>query len=83
MSAIERAVIEAETQARLARRINVTPQAIQGWQKTGQVPPDRVLDVARAVGFKVTPHELRPDLYPHPDDGLPVELRATASQVAA
>lgn len=73
---LERAINLAESQSRLARLVNVNPQAIQGWRKTGQIPPDRVLDIARAVVFQVTPHQLRPDLYPHPDDGLPAELRA-------
>lgn len=26
---------------------------------------------AAATGHKVTPHDLRPDLYPNPTDGLP------------
>lgn len=80
---LERAIDLAESQSRLARLMNVNPQAIQGWRKTGQIPPDRVLDISRAVVFQVTPHQLRPDLYPHPDDGLPAELRAQVQQVAA
>lgn len=82
MSALEKAVELAESQARLARRMNVNPQAIHGWRKAGLVPPDRVIGVSRAVEFKVTPHELRPDLYPHPEDGLPAELRASMQQAA-
>ena len=31
----------------------------------------RVIDVCAATGWRVTPHELRPDLYPNADDGLP------------
>lgn len=80
MAWLEKAIELAETQARLARLMNVNPQAIQGWRKTGQIPPDRVLDIARAVAFQVTPHQLRPDLYPHPEDGLPAELRAQAAE---
>lgn len=56
--------------------MNVNQQAIHGWRKAGRVPPDRVIGVSRAVDFKVTPHELRPDLYPHPEDGLPASMRA-------
>ncbi|EIQ80106.1 hypothetical protein SF123566_8473 [Shigella flexneri 1235-66] len=41
----------------------------------GVVPADRVLPIFNATG--VTPHELRPDLYPNPTDGLPAqEVRA-------
>ncbi|HCM5470949.1 TPA: helix-turn-helix domain-containing protein [Klebsiella pneumoniae] len=35
----------------------------------GVVPHDRVLPIFNITG--VTPHELRPDLYPNPTDGLP------------
>lgn len=49
--------------------------AIANWLQRGQVPADKVISVSRAVGFQVTPHELRPDLYPLPDDGLPLEIR--------
>lgn len=35
-----------------------------------------VIKWAAATGFKVTPHELRPDLYPNPRDGLPVQTAA-------
>lgn len=47
-------------------------QAIAKWEK---VPAERVLGVAEANEWRVTPHQLRPDLYPHPDDGLPAHLR--------
>jgi len=44
--------------------------------KTKQgVGADYVLAVAKVVNYQVTPHELRPDLYPHPEDGLPEERR--------
>ena len=37
-----------------------------------------VLAVSAAVDWQVSPHELRPDLYPHPEDGLPAHLRKVA-----
>lgn len=75
MNALDRACSLAETKARLARKINIKPQALQQWLTSGIVPADRVLSVAGAVDYQVTPHDLRPDLYPHPEDGLPAELR--------
>ncbi|EJD7033612.1 helix-turn-helix domain-containing protein [Enterobacter hormaechei] len=33
------------------------------------IPAERVLPIYGVTG--VTPHELRPDLYPNPTDGLP------------
>lgn len=62
--AIEKAVRVAGSQSALARAIGVTPQAVQSWCVSGNVPAVRVLDIERIVEGKVTRHELRPDLYP-------------------
>jgi DNA-binding transcriptional regulator YdaS (Cro superfamily) len=43
----------------LARRLKLSRQAVYAWT---QVPHERVLEVARITGM--TPHQLRPDLYP-------------------
>lgn len=48
--------------AELARKLGVTPQAVDGWRSRGRVPAERVLDIERLTG--VTRHALRPDLYP-------------------
>ncbi|MEQ4511794.1 MAG: helix-turn-helix domain-containing protein [Dickeya sp.] len=32
---------------------------------------DQVIKWAAATGFIVTPHDLRPDMYPKPSDGVP------------
>ncbi|EDV82148.1 hypothetical protein AB20_3397 [Escherichia coli 3-475-03_S1_C1] len=37
----------------------------------GFVPANRVIPIFNATG--VTPHELRPDLYLNPTDGLPAQ----------
>lgn len=39
--------------------------------KTEVPPAEYVIPIARGLGWKITPHELREDLYPHPDDGMP------------
>jgi hypothetical protein len=44
----------------------------------GVVPSEHVLAAAWATTWKKTPHHIRPDLYPHADDGLPKELRHVA-----
>jgi len=56
----------------------VSPQGVQKWLKGG-LPPARVIVVAQGVGYRVTPHDLRPDIYPHPDDGLPEQARGRAT----
>jgi DNA-binding transcriptional regulator YdaS (Cro superfamily) len=58
-SALERAVASVGGQAKFARLIGVTAQAISQWD---EVPPLRVLAVESISG--VSRHELRPDLYP-------------------
>lgn len=56
----------------------VSPQGVAKWARDG-VPPERVIPISAATGFEVRPHDLRPDLYPHPDDGLPDERRGRAA----
>jgi DNA-binding transcriptional regulator YdaS (Cro superfamily) len=46
------------------------------------IPAEHVIPACKAVDWKVTPNELRPDLYPHPNDGLPSELRTDCSEAA-
>jgi DNA-binding transcriptional regulator YdaS (Cro superfamily) len=58
-SPLDRAVEKAGGQAKFARLIGVTAQAVSQWD---EVPPLRVLEVERVSG--VSRHELRPDLYP-------------------
>lgn len=41
---------------------------VANWKR---VPPDHVIRFCTALDWSVTPHELRPDLYPNPADGLP------------
>ncbi|EFD9195261.1 helix-turn-helix domain-containing protein [Escherichia coli] len=59
----------------IARYIGVTPQAVNLWFSKNSVPSRFVLRVCELVEWKVTPHGLRPDLYPHPEDGIPDSLR--------
>jgi DNA-binding transcriptional regulator YdaS (Cro superfamily) len=57
--ALERAVASVGGQAKFARLLGVTAQAVSQWD---EVPPLRVLAVENVSG--VSRHELRPDLYP-------------------
>ena len=58
------------SQSELARRLGKNSQTVSVWFRT-QVASTEVLNACRALDWKVTPHEIRPDLYPHPTDGLP------------
>jgi DNA-binding transcriptional regulator YdaS (Cro superfamily) len=61
----------------LAAAIDVSYQAVQNYLKT-RTPSEKVIGVSEATNWQVTPHDLRPDLYPHPHDGLPEHLRSDA-----
>lgn len=73
--ALERAIENVGNQSKLAIAVGVKPQAVQQWLLNG-VPAERVIAVAAATGFKVLPHELRPDVYPHASDGVPAEFKS-------
>ena len=66
MDGLTKAIKAAGSARVLASRIGVGPMAVSQWKKRG-IPADRVLEVVRAVEGEVTPHELRPDMYPDPN----------------
>jgi DNA-binding transcriptional regulator YdaS (Cro superfamily) len=74
-SPVTRVVELAGGQSKLARALEVKPQAVQQWVKSGRIPDGQVLRAARVISYGVTPHELASHLYPHPLDGLPEEMR--------
>ncbi|EPW3921382.1 MULTISPECIES: transcriptional regulator [Enterobacteriaceae] len=71
MDALNKAIASAGNSAKLAELLSTCPMNISHWRNrnNGRVPQARVLQIFYATG--VTPHELRPDLYPNPTDGLP------------
>lgn len=68
MTGIEKAIQKSGSSSALGFALGVTKMAVSFWRKNG-VPSSRVIKIYDATG--VTPHELRPDLYPNPTDGLP------------
>ncbi len=88
LSALKRAIEIKQSAAALAdavkplvlqRGFSCSQQHVFNWlNRDGGVSAHYVLAVSEAVCFQVTPHELRPDIYPHPHDGLPAEKRAAA-----
>lgn len=48
-----------------------SPQSVFNWIKSDRVPAERVIQLCQLGGWKVSPHQLRPDLYPNILDGLP------------
>lgn len=50
---------------------------VWGWLndvKMDVPPADVVLPIATALGWRLTPHALRPDIYPNPTDALPTDI---------
>lgn len=62
------------SQSELARRLGKNSQTVSVWFRT-QVASTEVINASRALDWQVTPHELRPDLYPNPTDGLPQQQK--------
>ncbi|HHT1115287.1 TPA: transcriptional regulator [Citrobacter freundii] len=77
MTALDKAIKIAGGIRPLGRAIGAWPSQIHKWanEYNGRVPTgERVRQIYIATG--VTPHKLRPDLYPNPTDGLPAGDKA-------
>lgn len=75
-------IIKKYTAALIAERMGESnPQTVSNWAGRA-IPEGKVFSFCKAVNFEVTPHELRPDMYPYPEDGLPSEMRCKCKQVA-
>ncbi|KMQ75278.1 Helix-turn-helix domain [Marinobacter subterrani] len=65
------------TQRQLAEHLKVTQGLIYQWLSGHRkVSAEKVLSVCEATDWQITPHELRPDIYPNQTDGIPIELSA-------
>lgn len=59
---------------------------VWGWLNAAkcEVPPaEVVLAIADSLEYRITPHELRPDLYPNPCDALPDGVVPQCQEAAA
>ena len=60
------------TQKAFADRVGVSQGMVHQWAKEiSRVSGEKVRVVSKATNWQVTPHDLRPDIYPNPTDGLP------------
>lgn len=69
--ALKRAGGPSAVIAKLGYRSTMT---ISQWRKRG-IPAERVIPLSEMTGWEITPHMIDPSLYPHPEDGLPKDLR--------
>lgn len=67
------AISIAGSQAKLARLVGVNQQDISYWLRKARkgIPLERVPDIERATGGRVTRYDLRPDFFEHPQDHQP------------
>jgi DNA-binding transcriptional regulator YdaS (Cro superfamily) len=65
---LAKAIDLAGGETKLSRALGLHKTAVYSWTSC---PPGRVLEVCQIVGWQVTPHQLRPDLYPNETDGMP------------
>lgn len=77
MTALQVAIKKAGSVRKLGAMIGVSGMAVSSWRikYQGIVPAKRVLPIHYATG--VLPHELRPDIYPNPTDGIPADKQNT------
>ena len=66
----------------VARMRDCSPWAVTLWIRRG-IPADHVLWLAERTDWKYTPHQISPNLYPHADDGLPVDRRGNSPEGVA
>ncbi|MBG6243509.1 MAG: Cro/Cl family transcriptional regulator [Candidatus Symbiopectobacterium sp. Dall1.0] len=59
------------SQSDIARHLGVTPQAVSLWFKS-RVPARYIRALCAFLEWRVTPHELNGEIYPNPDDALPI-----------
>lgn len=76
MTPLERAIDICDNQTRLSEKSGVKQVTISACLNrfNHKVGAENVIPLSRATDWKVTPHDFRPDLYPHPSDGLPADL---------
>lgn len=57
------AVATAGGQAKVAKALDISRQAVFSWVQRGQVPADKVMILCDLVAHRVTPEQLRPDVF--------------------
>ncbi|EBU6994991.1 helix-turn-helix domain-containing protein [Salmonella enterica subsp. enterica serovar Bredeney] len=63
------------SQRAIAKALGISPQAVNQWLSKSVIPPRYVLTICEMTGWKIVPHDVRPELYPSPEDGVPDYLR--------
>ena len=75
-------VIHKYGAAVIAKKMDESLQTVQNWTRRG-VPLEKAVNFSQAVDYEITPHQLYPNNYPHPEDGLPASMRCKCESDAA
>jgi len=67
---LKRAIKAQGGSGQVSRRMTVKQSRLCNWLARGSIPPEHIIPLCNALFWTVTPHQLRPDLYPHPLDGM-------------
>jgi hypothetical protein len=57
-----------------------SPQSVANWIINQQVPSERVIHLCALGNWRITPHQLRPDIYPNLNDGLPSKKNSETTE---
>ena len=71
--------IAGKNQTAFAKKLGVSQTIVNAWVRSQKrISGERVFEICMLTDWQVTPYDLRPDLYPHRQDGLPEHLRSAA-----
>lgn len=77
----EKAVRSIGSVSAVARKFGFkSSQSVANWIIRNKVPSERVITLCEFGDWKVTPHELRPDLHPTPTSGIPDSTPTTQKE---
>ncbi len=64
-------ISKAASRACIGKHFGICGQAVGKWIYENGVPQKRIVPLCRFLNWEVTPHEIDPEAYPNPTDGLP------------
>lgn len=77
---VKKKVAKQFSQRELAALMNTKQQNVSRWFNS-KFPSSRVFHLCQLMRWEVTPHDIRPDIYPNPTDGLPVGCKPNTQSV--
>jgi DNA-binding transcriptional regulator YdaS (Cro superfamily) len=78
MTVLEKYLTKSEvSREHLAKLAGVSESLMGHWcNGRRKVRPEQALKIAKLTLYQVTPHQLRPDIWPNPTDALPQKKAA-------